>query len=331
MLRPVTGSRQARVWLWRCLKMYWWLHIIALCVTRVSKRSGQQASQRTGRRRRRVVGQRREEHPDLLEEKHPAVALVEGYLDTLLSGRTRTAYLTDLRDFDGWCARRGTGVLDARRPQIDAYARDLERRGRARSTVARRLATLSGFYRYLEEEGAVTLSPATFVRRPFVDRSVRSKSLERDEAARMLTAAAAASPRDHALICLLLLNGLRVTEACLANVGDLGSERGHTTLSLLRRGDVGEVIPLAAQTERALRDHLGGRHRGPLLTSGGPVPPDLDQAGLEARRLDRHDATRVVRRLARRAEIDRQVTPQVLRATMITLSLDAGVTLKDVQ
>ncbi len=272
-----------------------------------------------------------DEGPDLLDDAHPAVALVEGYLNTLLSDRTRTAYLTDLRDFDRWCARRGTGVLQARRPQIDAYARDLERMGRARSTVARRLATLSGFFRYLEEEGAVTLSPATFVRRPFVDRSIRSPGLEREEAARLLAVAAAASSRDHALVCLLLLNGLRVTEACQANVGDLGSERGHTTLSLLRRGEVGETIPLAAQTARAVRDHLGDRHRGPLLTSGPPLEGNLDPSELEARRLDRHDATRVVRRLARRAEIDKRVTPQTLRATMIILSLDAGVSLKDVQ
>jgi integrase/recombinase XerD len=268
---------------------------------------------------------------DVLSEEHPAVALVAGFLDSLQSDRTRAAYLNDLRDFDRWCASKAIGLLDAKRPQIDAYARNLERMGRARSTVSRRLATISGFFRYLEEEGAITLSPATFVRRPFVDRSVRSLGLEREEAARLLEAAAVASPRDHALVCLLLLNGLRVTEACLANVGDLGFERGHTTLALLRRGGVGEVVPLAERTVRALTAHLDGRRRGPLLTSGGPLDPGLGAAELEARRLDRHDATRVVRRLANRAEITKRVTPQTLRATMITLSLDAGVTLRDVQ
>jgi integrase/recombinase XerD len=216
---------------------------------------------------------------DVLSEEHPAVALVAGFLDSLQSDRTRAAYLNDLRDFDRWCASKAIGLLDAKRPQIDAYARNLERMGRARSTVSRRLATISGFFRYLEEEGAITLSPATFVRRPFVDRSVRSLGLEREEAARLLEAAAVASPRDHALVCLLLLNGLRVTEACLANVGDLGFERGHTTLALLRRGGVGEVVPLADRTVRALTAHLDGRRRaarsrpGRGRAGGSPAGP----------------------------------------------------------
>jgi integrase/recombinase XerD len=269
--------------------------------------------------------------PELLDEAHPAAPLVAGYLDSLRSDRTRTAYLTDLRDFAQWAGRRGIELLDARRPHIDAYARDLERAGRAKSTVARRLATLSGFFRYLEEEGVVPHSPATFVRRPFVDRSIRSLGLERDEAARLLEAAAAASARDHALICLLLLNGLRVSEACAADVSALGSERGHHTLDVNRRGDVGEVVPLAARTSAALRAHLAGRTGGPLLTSGGPLETGMDAASLEARRLDRHDATRIVRRLARRAGLTKPITPQSLRHTMVTLSIDAGVPLKDVQ
>jgi site-specific recombinase XerD len=268
---------------------------------------------------------------DVLDPGHPAVAVVDGYLASLRSERTRTAYLTDLRHFDQWCGRRNVALLDARRPDIDRYARDLERMGRATSTVSRRLSTISGFFRYLEEEGVVPFSPATFVRRPFVDRSIRSLGLDRAEAATLLDAAASASPRDHALICLLLLNGLRVSEACAANVADLGSERGHTTLSLLRRGEVGEVIPLADRTAAALKASLGGRRRGPLLHSGAALDPDAGPSALEAGRLDRHDATRVVRRLTRRAGITKHVTPQSLRHTMITLSIDAGVPLKDVQ
>ena len=54
------------------------------------------------------------------------------------------------------------------RADVEAYARDLEQAGRARSTVARRLATLAGFYRYAVEEAALPRSPVAHVRRPSV-------------------------------------------------------------------------------------------------------------------------------------------------------------------
>jgi site-specific recombinase XerD len=54
------------------------------------------------------------------------------------------------------------------RADVEAYARDLEQAGRARSTVARRLATLAGFYRYAVEEATLPRSPVAHVRRPSV-------------------------------------------------------------------------------------------------------------------------------------------------------------------
>lgn len=113
------------------------------------------------------------------------------------------------------------------RADVEAYALDLEQAGRARSTVARRLATLAGFYRYAVEEAALPRSPVAHVRRPSVARDSQTLGLDRDEAARFLAAAETASTGDHALACLLMLNGLRVSEACAADVADLGIERAH--------------------------------------------------------------------------------------------------------
>jgi hypothetical protein len=143
--------------------------------------------------------------------------------------------------------------------------------------------------------------------------------LDREETVRFLAAAQAASARDHALACLLTLNGLRVSEACAANVADLGVERAHRVLALLGKGDQRMSVPLAPRTVRAIDAALGGRADGPLLVSnsGG--------------RLDRHDAARIVARLARRAGLAKHITPHSLRHTIVTLALDAGVSLRDVQ
>jgi integrase len=79
------------------------------------------------------------------------------------------------------------------------------------------------------------------------------------------------------------------------------------------------TIPLAPRTARAIDLAIGERTDGPVfLTADG-------------RRLDRHGAGRVVRKVARRAGIGKAVTPHTLRHAFITAALDAGVPLRDVQ
>jgi site-specific recombinase XerD len=93
----------------------------------------------------------------------------EGLIARFLLGyrdRTRAAYQADLRDFRAWCATAGIGLLDVHRSHIQAYMRQLEQARRSRATVARRLATLTGFYRYAVQEGALLHSPAAHARRP---------------------------------------------------------------------------------------------------------------------------------------------------------------------
>jgi integrase/recombinase XerD len=130
-----------------------------------------------------------------------------------------------------------------------------------------------------------------------VARDSQTLGLDREEAVRFLAAAKATSPRDHALACLLTLNGLRVSEACAADVVDLGVERAHRVLVVVGKGGQRTLVPLAPRTVRAIDAALGGRTQGPLLVanSGG--------------RLDRHDAARIVTRLARRAGLAKHITP----------------------
>jgi Phage integrase, N-terminal SAM-like domain len=100
-----------------------------------------------------------------------------GYRD-----RARAAYLADMRDFHAWCARVGIGLMGVHRSRIEAYIRHLEQAGRSRATVARRLATLGGFYRYAVQEGALPHSPVAHVRRPSVARDSQTLGLDREEA-----------------------------------------------------------------------------------------------------------------------------------------------------
>src|SRR6185437_6181643 len=92
-------------------------------------------------------------------------------------------------------------------------ARDLEAKGRARSTVSRRLATIAGLFKYAVEEDLLDHSPAAHVRRPRIDYESHAVGLDRNEVGALLVAAGLGAPTEHALMSLFALNGLRVSEA----------------------------------------------------------------------------------------------------------------------
>jgi len=125
-----------------------------------------------------------------------------------------------------------------------------------------------------------------------------------------------ARPDERALISLLALNGLRVSEATGADIEALGVERGHRTLVVTRKGGKGGHRPARAAYRAGDRPGLSAsaaRDRSSCL------------------RMDRHGAGRIVRRVARRAGITKPVGPHTLRHAFITAALDAGVPLRDVQ
>lgn len=126
--------------------------------------------------------------------------------------------------------------------------------------------------------------------------------------------------RDHALACLLALNGLRISEALGAHIDNPDVNRGHRTLFIRRKGNKTATIPLSPRTARALDLYIGERESGPIFMNHDATS-----------RLDRHASARIVRRLTKAAGIDKRISPPSLRHSFITAALDAGVPLRDVQ
>lgn len=248
----------------------------------------------------------------------PALLAAAGFLAGY-SGTTRAGYTIDLRNYWTWAETNQLHVFDARRPHIELYVRHLEDHGYARSTIGRRLSTVASFYKWCTDEELLGRNPAANVRRPKISQDSTTLGLDRQELGQFLVEAGLAGGRDHALACLLGLNGLRVSEACNADIENLAFERGHRTLLVDRKGGKRALIPLAPRTSRAIDLAIGERHAGPILL------------GQDGSRLDRFAAYRIVRRLAKRAGIAHRVHPHCLRHAFITAALDAGVPLRDVQ
>jgi site-specific recombinase XerD len=236
------------------------------------------------------------------------------------SGATLEAYRLDLRQWITWLDPAGLNVFDVERAHIELYARWCESEGKAPATIGRRLSTVCGFYNYCAQERLVDRNPAAHVRRPKQNYESSTLGLDRNELGAFLVQAGLSGGRDHALACLLALNGLRISEALGADIDNLDVNRGHRTLFIHRKGGKTATIPLSPRTARALDLYIGERETGPIFMNHD-----------HTRRLDRHASARIVRRLAKRAGIDKRISPHSLRHSFITAALDAGVPLRDVQ
>ena len=157
-----------------------------------------------------------------------------------------------------------------------------------------------------------------------------------EDAGRLLDAAEDAGPRDEALIRLLLCNGLRASEAAGLRTGDLGRERGHRTVTVHRKGGVTTVEAVSPGTGHALDLLLDQR---PGAGDDGWLFTTLVEQTVKGKRvrvlteqpLSRHGVGRVTRRLGRAIGTAEALNPHELRHAFITLGLDAGATLRDLQ
>ncbi|GAA3614086.1 site-specific tyrosine recombinase XerD [Kineosporia mesophila] len=257
--------------------------------------------------------------------------LLAGFLASKRSVATRDAYRADLQSWVLWCDGAGVEVLAAGIHHADVYLRALAdphlggdpRTGRvlAPSSIGRRASAIHGFYRYAARQPAVTGSPFTGALRPATDDESMTSGLSPDEVRALIRAARTDSPRSEALITLLALNGLRISEAVASRIEDLDTDRGHRVLRVRRKGGKRAKIPLTPAAIRSLNASIVGRTSGPAFaTSTGKA-------------LDRSEAWRLLRRLAKNAGIPgaERISPHSMRHTYATTALDAGVPLRDVQ
>lgn len=251
------------------------------------------------------------------EEELAALSFLSRY-----TGETRDLYIGDLRIFFEWCRVNGIQPLSAQRVHVEFFARYLEdERGNGPASVHRRLSTVKGFYRIALADDRITKDPTIFLRMPkVIYDETRTLGLDRMELGRLVQTARESSPTDGALISLMGLMGLRVSETCNVQIEDFSTTvRDHHVLRLVGKGGKPATMPLPIPVMRALKACAGERTSGPLLLS------------VSGKQMDRRTAYRRVRTLARKAGLPAGVHPHTLRHAAITAALDAGAPLRDAQ
>src|ERR1035441_6095181 len=237
-------------------------------------------------------------------------------------GSSRYHTESDLRCYLAWCAERGLDPLAARRPHLELYIRWVQEiRWFKPSTVSRRFSVASGFYRTCVIDGLLEHSPADHVRCPSVPAESPTLGFTHLQFEALLTAARqSVNSCDFALVAMLGLLGLRIFEATGADIADLSEEHGHRVLRVRGKGTKVVLVPLPPAVGPAIDRAVDARTAGPIL---------LNSRGA---RMDRHAATRRLRRLAETAGIRRsEEHTSELQHTFVTTILDAGVDLRDVR
>jgi integrase/recombinase XerD len=245
-----------------------------------------------------------------------------------LSAHTVEAYSRDLQLLGEFAAARGSPLAALDRAGVEAFIRQLMAEGRAPRSVARVVASVRSFYRYLVVHHGLEASPADAVRAP---RAVRTlpKSLSPDEVEALLTAPDVRSPRglrDRAMIELLYATGLRVSELVGLRPADVNLEEG--LLKTIGKGRKERLVPIGdeardwvARYVREARPELLGRRAAPHLFVNARGGTGLTRIGF----------WKVLRGYAMPLGLARRLSPHVLRHSFATHLLDHGADLRAIQ
>ena len=284
---------------------------------------------------------------------------VDSFLNHLVvekgfSQNTLEAYKNDLLQFIKYAQVRLTESGDATWANVDLgllvdYVSSLRgKNGYRDATTARKVAALKSFFNFLVEEEAIDEDPTEFLSAPRVGRSL-PKFLSEDEVERLLDQAAEEdSPegkRDRAILELLYATGLRVSELVSLNVNDINLQEGY--VRCLGKGSKERMAYIYPRAVEVARDYIDGARN--LLLSAGSRSSNGNGAGAsrdhrEAKagekalfvnqrgeRLTRQWVWNVLKACAKKASLDKHITPHVLRHSFATHMLRGGASLRHVQ
>lgn len=260
-------------------------------------------------------------------------ALVESFLRHLalerhLSPHTVSAYRGDLQGLAEFTERGGSDLTGVSRTMLRRWLAHLATRGYARSSIARKAASVRAFYRFAARRGLVDANPGSMLERPKV--GVRLPPvLKVGEAAALVEAPGGDDPwaaRDRAVLELLYASGLRVSELCGLDLDDLDLDRGR--VRVLGKGSREREVPVGEAAVDALRSYLRDAR-------GRMVPERGQGAALfynrRSRRLGPRDVRAMVEQYRRDVLTGRRVSPHTLRHSFATHLMEGGADIRTVQ
>ncbi len=247
------------------------------------------------------------------------------------SPHTVRAYLTDLRDLDRHLVDTGVTELDdVGIHDLRSWLADLDRRGAARATIARRAASARGLFRWARRSGLLQADPAVRLVSPPRGRTLPGV-LRQNEAQELMEVATLAADdddpghvRDVAMLELLYASGIRVGELVGLDVDDV--DTAGRVLRVLGKGDRERTVPFGEPAARALS--RWSRHRPTLTNERSGAAIFLGRRGA---RIDQRTVRTRLTALLEASGIEGGLGPHGLRHSAATHLLEGGADLRMVQ
>jgi integrase/recombinase XerD len=253
------------------------------------------------------------------------------YLDYLavekgLAKNSLAAYGADLRRFGAWLDDRSTAIESVDRQKIVRFTQSLRTAGISARSIARSLAAIRGFFRFLVSERHLRHDPTENLDNPKLW-STLPKSLHPTEVEALLAAPDRKTPeglRDAAMLELLYATGLRVSELILVKVENIVLDAGF--LRAFGKGSKERIVPFGDTARDVITKYMEGAR--PHFNSHNDVHLFLSKRG---RPMSRQSFWMKIVKYARLAGIHGHISPHVLRHSFATHLLENGADLRSVQ
>ena len=246
-----------------------------------------------------------------------------------LSANTRQAYERDLRLFCKTLGFKNSDALvNVSREQITGYMTQLKEKGLAAATIARKLAAIKAFYRFMTAEGYMDINPAEVVEAGTKGIKL-PRVLSEDEVVRLLNQpdiTTAEGFRDRTMLEVLYATGMRVSE--LINLTLERVDLNMKYIIAFGKGNKERIVPLGSVAAEFLQQYL--EKVRPKLTHAGRNT-NIVFLAFGGHELTRQRFWQIIRAYGRKANINKALTPHILRHSFATHLLDNGADLRSVQ
>lgn len=246
-----------------------------------------------------------------------------------LSANTRQAYERDLRLFCKTLGFKNSDALvNVSREQITGYMTQLKEKGLAAATIARKLAAIKAFYRFMTAEGYMDANPAEVVEAGTKGIKL-PRVLSEDEVVRLLNQpdiTTAEGFRDRTMLEVLYATGMRVSE--LINLTLERVDLNMKYIIAFGKGSKERIVPLGSVAAEFLQQYL--EKVRPKLTHEDRNT-NIVFLAFGGHELTRQRFWQIIRAYGRKANINKALTPHILRHSFATHLLDNGADLRSVQ